>query len=234
MSKTLVVIPTYDEADNIAALLRELFGLGVPGLEILVVDDASPDGTFDIVKGLQRGNPALHLLRRLGPRGRGLAGRDGLIMALRLGADIVVEMDGDFSHQPRFVPELLKAMERCDVAVGSRLTAGGSDRDRPLWRRLLTKAANLYAGAALGLGVRDANSGFRCFSREALLAIDPASLKSRGPSIVHEILHRAARAGLRFAEVPIEFIDRRHGASKLTLGRLAAGYAWIARLRLSR
>jgi dolichol-phosphate mannosyltransferase len=226
------MIPTYNEADNIAALLRELFALGLPGFEAVVVDDQSPDGTAEIVRGLQASRPGLHLLVRRGARGRGLAGRDGFLFALERGFDSVIEMDGDFSHQPRFVPALVAALADCDLVIGSRMIAGGTDDDRPLARRVLTVLANLYARLLLGLPVSDTNSGFRCFSRRALEAVDPASLSSRGPSIVHEALYRVARARLRVREVPIEFIDRKRGVSKLTLARLAVGYLWIARLRL--
>lgn len=227
-----VVVPTFNERENVAALVEELFGPGLPRLDVIVVDDRSPDGTADVVDALRARHPRLFLLRREGVPGRGLAGRDGFLFALESGADVVVEMDGDFSHQPRHVPELLRALEDADVAVGSRFVSGGSDRDRPLWRRGLTGAANLYARTLLGLPIVDVNSGFRAYRREALTRIDPRTLRSVGPSIVHETLFRAARRGLRVKEVPIEFVDRRRGESKLTLLRLAAGYFWILRLAL--
>lgn len=231
MSDVLAILPTYNEAANIGRLLEELYALGLPGFGAVVVDDASPDGTAAVVRGLRGRLPDLHLLERDGPAGRGLAGRDGFLFALRSGARRIVEMDADFSHQPRFVPRLVAAADDCDLAIGSRLVSGGADDDRPRARRLLTTAANAYARGLLGLPVLDANSGFRCFTRRALEAVDPATLRSTGPSIVHETLWRAARAGLRIREVPIEFVDRKEGASKLSLWRLAAGYLWIARLK---
>ncbi|MBI4678328.1 MAG: polyprenol monophosphomannose synthase [Elusimicrobia bacterium] len=234
--KVLAVIPTYNEADNIAALIDALYGLKVRGLEALIVDDESPDGTSAIVEGLIKEGRyhGLRLLTRAGPPGRGWAGRDGFLEALILGADFIVEMDADFSHQPRHVPELLAAMKDCDLAVGSRFVWGGADRERGLSRRLITKAANAFARGALDLPVLDCNSGFRCFSRKAMEAIQPETLKSRGPSIVHEVLSRAQAAGLRIKEVPIEFADRRKGDSKLSLWRLAEGYWWVLKARLSR
>lgn len=229
--KVLVTIPTYNERENISSLIQSLFELPVPGLEVLVIDDSSPDGTVQAVKELKPLYPGLHLIVRELPAGRGLAGRDGFLYALESGADFIVEMDGDFSHQPKHIPELLAALKNCDMAIGSRLAAGGSDRDRPLLRRILTWAANRYARRVLGLPVSDTNSGFRCYTRKALERINPESLRSSGPSIVHEVLFRAAKAGLKIREVPIEFIDRKKGKSKLSLLRLAAGYFWILRLK---
>jgi dolichol-phosphate mannosyltransferase len=231
-ARIAAVVPTYDERENVAALVDELLALPFPRLDVIVVDDRSPDGTADLVAELQASRPRLILLRREGPAGRGLAGRDGFLLALERGAEFVVEMDGDFSHRPQHVPELLRALDGADMAVGSRFVSGGSDWDRPLWRRGLTAAANLYARALLGLPIVDVNSGFRAYRREALERIDPRTLRSAGPSIVHEVLFRAARRGLRVEEVPIEFIDRRRGESKLTFLRLAAGYFWILRLAL--
>ncbi|MBI5625112.1 MAG: polyprenol monophosphomannose synthase [Elusimicrobia bacterium] len=234
--RVIVVLPTYNEAENVASLVDALYGLAVRGLEVLVVDDESPDGTSDIVERLiaEGRYPGLRLLTRAGPPGRGWAGREGFMEAILLGADFIVEMDADFSHQPRHVPELLAAMKDCDVAVGSRFVGGGADQDRGLLRRLITRLANAFARRLLGLPVIDCNSGFRCYSRRALERIEPETLKSRGPSIVHEVLVRALDAGLAVKEVPIEFVDRRKGDSKLSLARLAAGYWWVLRARFSK
>lgn len=227
----LVMIPTYNESENIAALIERLLRLPLKGLEVLVVDDRSPDGTGKIAAELERQDARVHVLERVGPAGRGFAGREGYLYGLNSGAAVLVEMDADFSHDPRFVPDLVAALSRGDMVIGSRFASGGSDLDRPLFRRWLTVAANLYARLILGLPVADTNSGFRCLSRRALEAVDPSTLHSRGPSIVHEVLYRAARAGLRVVEVPIEFVDRKKGTSKLTLARLASGYFWIMRMR---
>ncbi len=228
----LVLIPTFNEAENIEALVKDLLALGIPDLEVLVVDDSSPDGTGEIVERMARETKGVRLMKRLAPHGRGLAGRDGFLEALRLGASAVVEMDGDYSHQPRHVPKLLEALGAADMALGSRAAPGGSDRDRPLARRWLTVAANAFARTVLGLPVADCNSGFRAYTRRALEAIRPETMRSVGPSIVHEAVFRAARAGLKIREVPIEFVDRRLGSSKLSLPRLASGYLWILKLRL--
>lgn len=230
--RVVVMIPTYNEAGNAAALIDEILALGVPGLEILVVDDESPDGTSALVDELARTRPALRLLRRPPPRGRGLAGRDGYLAALASGAEFVVEMDGDFSHRPRHIPELLSAMDSADLVLGSRLAPGGGDRERSAFRRLLTALSGAWARVLLGVPVADVNSGFRCFSRAALEAVSPATLVSAGPAIVHETLLRASRAGLRVREVPIDFAERRSGESKLGARELAAGWLAILRLRL--
>ena len=231
--RVLVMVPTYNESENIARLINQIFALEVSNLEIVVVDDDSPDGTADIVQKLGAALPRLQLIRRSPPAGRGFAGRDGYLYALKTGADYLIEMDGDFSHDPRHIPALLAAMAGCDIAIGSRLVPGGSDLDRPLLRRWLMLAANAYARGLLGLPVKDTNSGFRCFSRLALEKIKPGSLRSKGPSILHEVLFRGKRAGLKFSEIPIEFVDRKKGASKLNMSRLAAGYFWILKMRIS-
>ena len=229
--RVLVMIPTYNERGSIAALVDDIFSLKVPGLEILVVDDQSPDGTSEAVAEMASTRSGLRLLRRPPPAGRGLAGRDGYLYALESGASYLIEMDGDGSHQPRHILALLAAMSECDLALGSRLAPGGGDLDRPLYRRALTVFGNGYARLLLGLSVADANSGFRCFSRKALEAISPATLKSPGPATVHETLYRAARAGLRVREVPIEFVDRKTGSSKLGLRQIASGWLAILKLR---
>jgi len=231
--KTLVFIPTYNERENIGALTQALFALDLPEFEVLVVDDQSPDGTARAVRSLQERYPGLHLLVRDGPRGRGHAGRAGFLECLRLGADRVVEMDADGSHDPGHIPALLEALGDCDLVIGSRQVPGGRDQ-RPWPRILLTRLANAYARILLRAPVRDMNSGFRCFSRRALEAIDPATLRSEGPSIVHEVLWRILRAGLAVREIPIVFRDRSRGRTKLTLWRLLKGFLWILKLRFSR
>jgi len=230
--KTVVFVPTYDERENVVPLLEGLASLGIDGLEAIVVDDASPDGTAECVRAWGRTHPFAGVIERAGPRGRGHAGREGYLAALARGADRVIEMDGDLSHDPRDVPALLAAAEGADVVLGSRFVAGGSDADRALWRRALTLAANAFIRTVFGLGVRDCNSGFRCFRREALEAIDPASLESAGPAIVQEVLFRAHRRGLRIAEVPVAFCDRRQGESKLGWWPLWQGYLTVLRLRV--
>lgn len=229
--RTVVIVPTYNESENVVLLLEAIRDLAVPGLEVLVVDDASPDGTAARVRAFAEQHPFADVLERDGPRGRGHAGRAGYLAALERGANLVIEMDGDLSHDPRYLPQLIAAAATHDVVLGSRFVPGGSDTDRALWRRGLTVAANFYIRVMFGIAVRDANSGYRCFRREALAAIDPTRLCSPGPAIVQEVLFRAQRCGLRIGEVPVAFADRARGDSKLGWLELWQGYVTVLRLR---
>ena len=215
-SRVVAMLPTYNEAENVRELVGAILALG-PRYEVLVVDDDSPDGTWRIVAELEREEPSrVRLVRRTGARGRGSAGVRGFGEALALGACLVVEMDGDWSHHPRFIPALVAAAEGepgADVVVGSRLVAGGGEVGRSRWRSWITRGANLYLRLVLGLELRDCTSGFRVFRRRALEAIDLEALASNGPAIVQEVLMACKRAGCRFAEVPIVFEERRAGRS---------------------
>ncbi len=226
-----VMIPTFNEADNIRLLLDELFRLGLPQMHILVVDDMSPDGTWRLVKEYEQQNPNVHLLLRTKRRGRGTAGIDGLRWILDRGADLILEMDGDFSHHPRHIPAMLEAIEGADVVLGSRFVKGGSDNDRGLARRLVTKAAGRYVRALLKIDVKDVSSGFRLFRREVLERIDVDNLISAGPSIVLEMLYKTLMLGFRLIEVPINFIDRRQGQTKLDYVTLLETLVMVLRLR---
>jgi glycosyltransferase involved in cell wall biosynthesis len=232
--KVVVVVPTYNERENIGRLLEELCALPLEDLHVVVVDDASPDGTGEAVQAVGRGRGGVELLGRGGgaERGRGLAGRAGFLRALELGADRIVEMDADFSHDPRRVPDLLAALDRgADVALGSRFVPGGAERNRGLVRRTITRLANWYIRIVFGIPVLDSNSGFRAFRREALAGIEPDSLTSKGPAIVQEVLFRATRRGYRIVEVPILFVNRERGRSKLGIAQLLQGYFAVLRLR---
>lgn len=229
--KVIAVVPTYNEVENVDRL-AEALRRWAPEVEALIVDDRSPDGTGERVRALARTLPPgrLRLLDRPGPRGRGLAGIEGMLHALADRADRIVEMDADLSHHPRHIPALLAALDAADVAVGSRHVPGGRDR-RGIGRRAVTRASTLYARLVLGLAVRDTNSGFRAFRRTALEAIDLATCRSAGPAIVQEMLVRARRAGLRIREVPIDFEDRRAGTSKLGVATLIRGALRVLELR---
>jgi dolichol-phosphate mannosyltransferase len=232
--RVVCTLPTYNEAQNILPLAREILDLG-PQYRVLVIDDHSPDGTWSVVEEAGRNEPRLLLLHRTQDKGRGRSGRDGFARALELGAEVVVEMDADFSHQPRYIPELVRALgpagSPCGLVLGSRAVAGGMDADRGWRRRLITRLANLYIRVLLGVRVHDCNSGFRCWRRSTLERIRAAEAFSPGPAIVQELLYKTARAGIGIREVPIEFTNRLHGQSTLTLRTLMQGYTAVLRLR---
>jgi dolichol-phosphate mannosyltransferase len=232
--KVVCTVPTYDEAENIAELSSELLALG-PNVEVLVIDDNSPDGTWSIVQDAAASEPRLHLLHRTTDRGRGAAGREGFLKALEMGADVVIEMDADFSHHPRFIPSMLARLEadgeRTGLVLGSRAVEGGADADRGLVRQLITVAANAYIRLFLGVGVRDCNSGFRCWRASTLRAIHVEDTFSKGPAIVQELLFKTARAKIGIGEVPIEFVDRVRGESTLNMRILVRGYWTVLLLR---
>jgi len=215
--KVVVMIPTYNEQENIGALVRDILALPIEyGLSILVVDDDSPDGTAGVIADMGRLDPRVRLLLRLENRGRGSAGIAGFRQALDLGADYVVEMDGDGSHQPVFIPTLLSVAQKRDLVLGSRFVEGGKDADRPPHRRLVTFLVRHFIRRLFAVPVRDVSSGFRCFRRAALEEVGLEDLVSTGPSIVLEILYKAHRLGFTIEEVPIVFIDRKKGKTKLT------------------
>ena len=225
------MIPTYNESENVEKLIKEI--LKFPKIGILIIDDNSPDGTWKIVKKLMKKNKRVNLLLRKGSRGRGLAGIAGYRYCLKNEADYVIEMDADFSHNPKYIPNFLRAIKRADVVLGSRLIKGGSDSDRGVTRRTVTKLANLYIKIMLGIKVRDCNSGYRCFRRNVLEEINPDKLISKGPDIVQEVLFKAHLKGFKIVEIPIEFIDRKLGKSKLSLRALLKGYTVVLRLKIN-
>ncbi len=218
MTKTIVVVPTFNEADNLPLLLEALLALPVPELRVLVVDDASPDGTGRLADELAAASAGrMEVLHRDGPRGLGLAYADGFRRALESGADAVVQMDADLSHSPADVPRLLDRLDECDVAVGSRYVAGGSIDDR--WgfgRAALSRSANASARAFLGLRTRDLTSGFKAWRRSGLEAVDPGRVRSRGYLFLVEMACISERLALRVCEVPIYFAERRAGRSKMS------------------
>jgi glycosyltransferase involved in cell wall biosynthesis len=212
--RALVVIPTYNEAENILPLARDVLDQAA-GLEVLVVDDASPDGTGARVAEAGASEPRLKLLARPGKLGLGSAYLAGFRYGLEHGYDWVVTMDGDGSHAPRFLPAMLAAARSSDLVVGSRYVPGGGITNWPAHRRALSAFANLYTRTLLGLSVRDCTSGYRAYARKVLETVDPFGVRSSGYSFLEEMIWRVERAGFRIAEVPILFQDRTAGASKI-------------------
>jgi dolichol-phosphate mannosyltransferase len=211
------MIPTYNEAENIADLVRATRNLSLPDYDVHVVvaDDNSPDGTGRIVEEMGKADPHVHALIRTKRRGRGSGGIDGFKAALALGADFVIEMDGDFSHQPKYIPDLLAALKTNDMALGSRYVKGGRDANRGPIRRLITLCVRSFIRRLYKVKIRDVSSGYRAYRREVLEAVDLDDLISVGQSIVMEILRKVDLMGFSVVEVPIDFIDRTRGQTKL-------------------
>jgi dolichol-phosphate mannosyltransferase len=227
----LVIIPTYNECENIPLLLPRV--LEHPQLSILVVDDASPDGTAEIVAAQVEQNTRVHLLRRAGKQGLGTAYVAGFCYALERGADYIFEMDADFSHDPRYLPDLLHAAEAAyDLVIGSRYIPGGGTTDWGIGRQLISRGGNLYARSLLGMSIIDLTSGYRCYRRSALEAINLDQIRSNGYSFQIEMAYRVAQAGLRVGEVPIVFPDRRVGASKMSRQIVFEALLNVVKLRL--
>jgi len=230
--KTVVVIPTYNEAENIIPLIREILNVSAH-LEVLIVDDDSPDGTWRLVEKEAKTNGKVQLLRRTTDRGRGLAGIEGFTRALSHGADRVVEMDADYSHDPGSLPVLIDASSSADLVIGSRYVSGGRDEERGIARRLVSSLARGYLRWVLGLSVHDPASGYRCFRREALDALLKKRIRARDPFIIAETLFYCTRMGMRIVEVPIVFKNRRTGSSKLSVITLLEYLFKALQLRLS-
>jgi len=224
-----VVLPTYNEAENIRPLIRALLD-AEPTLTVVVVDDNSPDGTGKLADDLAAREPRVKVIHRMERRGRGYAGAAGFCWCLSQGFDPILEMDADFSHDPACLPQLLAASRDWDVVIGSRAIPGGGEEGRGALRRFISWGAAVYLRAMLGVRVKDPTSGYRCFRRSAMEAAHPETLTSPGPSIVTEILYRCRRC--RIKEIPILFKDRREGRSKFNLKAMTDSLKLAARLRL--
>ncbi len=226
-----VVIPTYNERENIPLLLPRV--LEQAELSVLVVDDGSPDGTGEFVAAEVERNPRVHLIRRAGKQGLGTAYVAGFRYALARGAQYIFEMDADFSHDPRYLPDLLHAAETAyDLVIGSRYVAGGGTTDWGIGRQMISRGGNAYARLILGLPLADMTGGYRCYRRQALEAIQLDRIKSNGYSFQIEMAYRVHQAGLRVGEVPIIFPDRRVGASKMSKNIVFEALFNVVKLRL--
>lgn len=231
-ARALVVLPTYNERENLAQIVPAILA-AAPEVDVLVVDDGSPDGTGALADGLAAAEPRVTVLHRARKDGLGRAYLAGFAVALERGYGRVLEMDADLSHDPAALPALLAASREADLALGSRYVPGGGTVNWGLGRRLLSRGGSLYARAILGLGVRDLTGGFKCFRREVLEAIDLRSVSSTGYAFQIELTWRAVRRGFRVVEVPITFVDRRVGQSKMSRGIVgeALWKVWVIRWR---
>jgi dolichol-phosphate mannosyltransferase len=217
MNQTLVIIPTYNERENLESMVERVLHSN-PHIELLVVDDNSPDGTGALAEDLAFHEPRLHVLHRPGKQGLGAAYQAGFRWGLDRSYDVLVEMDGDGSHQPEQLHRLLDGLDHADLVVGSRWVDGGQIENWPLRRMLLSRAGSLYARVALGLPFHDITGGYRAFRASALQAIGLSTVASAGYCFQIDMLWHAYRMGLRIEEVPITFVERRFGVSKMGAG----------------
>jgi len=229
--RALVIVPTYNERFNIARLIPAVLAED-PSLEILVVDDASPDATGRVVDAIAANNPRVHILHREGKLGLGTAYIAGFRWALERKYDLVFEMDADFSHNPERLPEFLEAVKEADLVLGSRYQGGRVNVvNWPMSRLFLSYAANIYARAITGLPVSDTTGGFKCFRRNVLESIDLNSVKSNGYAFQIEMSYRVWKRGFRIVEIPIIFVDRTEGVSKMSKKIVREAIWMVWRLR---
>lgn len=231
--KAMIIIPTYNEKENITRLIPEVL-VQDDNIEIMVVDDNSPDGTGDLVEWISRDNARVHLMRRPGKLGLGTAYISGFREALtRPDIECVFEMDADFSHQPKYIPEFLKAIRSADVILGSRYVPGGGVRNWGLIRKVLSRGGSIFSRFMLGLPAYDCTGGFRCYRRQVLEALDFERINSEGFGFQVEMLHECNKKGFRIKEIPIVFPDREKGASKISKKIVFEAFFLVCRLRFS-
>lgn len=224
-----VIVPTYNELENLEPLVEQLLGLQA-SLAIIVVDDNSPDGTGQLADRLAAQYAQVQAIHRPGKLGLGTAYKAGFARALAMGSPLVITMDADFSHDPRFIPAMLARAAECDLVIGSRYVRGGGTEGCTLPRIALSRGANLFAKTLLGLKASDCTAGFRCYRRAVLESIALDHIYSEGYSFLIEMLYWVQRAGFRVGEVPILFANRRRGASKISRREITRAMATVLRL----
>jgi dolichol-phosphate mannosyltransferase len=230
--ETWLILPTYNEAENIAPFVEAVQAELPPGAQVLIVDDSSPDGTGEIADRLAAEREGVRVLHRPLREGLGPAYIAGFREALAGGAELILEMDSDFSHEPAYLPRLLGAMEGADLAIGSRYVDGGGVGDWGAMRRAISRGGSAYARLLLGVPVADLTGGFKCFRREVLEAIDLDAVQAKGYAFQVELTYRAVQRGFRVVEVPIVFRDRRVGSSKMSRAIVAEAIWRVPLLRL--
>ncbi len=224
-----VIVPTYNEIENLEPLVQQLLGLGA-NLGVIVVDDNSPDGTGELADRLAAEHPEVRVVHRPAKLGLGTAYRAGFNRAIQMGVPLIMTMDADFSHNPRYIPAMLAKARTCDVVIGSRYVRGGGAEGCTAWRIVLSRGANLFAKVMLGLGASDCTAGFRCYRRAVLERIDLDKILSEGYSYLIEMLYRVQKAGFQVGEVPILFANRRRGASKISRREILRAMQTVVRL----
>lgn len=231
--KGLVIIPTYNEKENIREIVNTILGLRLK-LDVLVVDDNSPDGTGKILDSLAEEKKNLFVMHRSGKMGLGSAYKEGFRFAFKNGYDFVITMDADFSHNPQDLPTMVDKIKLCDIVVGSRYVPGGGIRNWPLYRLILSGTANKVAKFMIGIDANDFTSGFQCFRTGILKRVDLDNMRSDGYSFLSELKYLLARDGGRINEIPIIFEDRKHGASKLSKRTILEAIAVVFGIGLER
>ena len=228
---TLAVVCTYNEATNIKTVINDILNCGLEDIEVLIADDVSPDGTYKIVEEMEKENPKVHLLLRKENRGRGYAGIDAFKWGIQKGYKYIVELDGDGSHNPKYIKNFRETINNCDVVVGSRFVEGGSDSQRGLLRQTISCLSKLYLKIWLGVKTEDPTSGYRMFKKEVVEKfID--KLKAADPFIVTEMLYYTTKLKANVQEYPIEFLERASGTSKLKPFTLIKYLFKVVKLRL--
>ncbi len=228
--RAVIIIPTYNERENLIPLVQGIL-TAAPWANILIVDDNSPDGTGDLAEAIAAREPRLRVLHRPGKQGLGTAYIQGFKLALRHGFDRIFEMDADFSHDPDYLPAFIKAAETAELVIGSRYIPGGSTPNWSALRRFISGGGNTFARAMLRIGVRDCTSGFRCYHRAALEAIDLDAIHSQGYAFQVELVYQVLRQQMRVTEIPITFVDRRVGKSKMSRRIFIEAFQFVMRTR---
>lgn len=231
--RAAVIIPTYNESQNIEALVESISNLGLD-IKILIVDDNSPDGTGKIADKLASKYSHVHVIHRERKKGRGSACIAGFKYALNLDLDYILEMDADFSHDPKAIPEFLKKMSGAQVIIGSRYLKGSQIIDWGPYRPIFSRLANLYARFLLRIPITDYTNGYRCYSRESLSNIDFNQINTTGYIVLSEMAYQLYQKGVRFSEIPITFVNRRRGLSNFTLKEIVSAFVGVLCLRLRR
>jgi dolichol-phosphate mannosyltransferase len=228
--KTLIIIPTYNEIDNLSPLLEEIFSYA-PEADVLIVDDNSPDGTGKLADEIHNENGRVEVLHRPGKQGLGTAYIAGFKYAIEHGYDVAFEMDADFSHDPHYLPDFLKAIENADLVIGSRYIAGGGTPNWSFLRRLISGGGNIFARIVLGVPVHDCTAGYRCYRRGVLESIDLDTIQSQGYAFQIELAYRVMKHGFKIMETPIIFMDRRVGKSKMSRKIVIEGFTYVLKAR---
>ena len=231
--KTLIIIPTYNEFDNLRPLLQEIFSFA-PAADVLIVDDNSPDGTGELADQIHAENPQVNVLHRAGKLGLGTAYIAGFKYAVERGYDAAFEMDADFSHDPRYLPDFLQKIENADLVIGSRYIEGGDTPNWSLLRRFVSGGGNIFARFMLGIPVHDCTAGYRCYRRQVLESIELDTIESQGYAFQVELAYRVYKHGFKIVETPIIFMDRRVGKSKMSRTIFLEGFTWVIRTRFGR